>query len=75
MSGKTFVITGTLSRFGREELKEKLESLGAKVASSVSAKTTALIAGESAGSKLSKAQELGVQVLGEEDIDSLLSSG
>jgi DNA ligase (NAD+) len=75
LSGKTFVITGTLSRFAREELKEKLESLGAKVASSVSAKTTALIAGESAGSKLSKAQELGVQVLGEEDIDSLLSVG
>ncbi len=72
LTGKTFVITGTLSRFSREDLKERLESLGAKVSSSVSAKTTALIAGESAGSKLTKAQELGIEVLGEDALDSLL---
>ena len=73
LAGKTYVITGTLSRFGREELKEKLETLGAKVASSVSAKTTALIAGESAGSKLTKAQELGIQIIDETALDSLLN--
>ena len=73
LSGKTFVITGTLSQYSREDLKEKLEALGAKVSSSVSAKTTALIAGESAGSKLTKAEELGIQVLGEDALDSLLN--
>jgi DNA ligase (NAD+) len=65
LSAKTYVITGTLSLWAREELKEVLESLGAKVSSSVSAKTTSLIAGEAAGSKLSKAQELGIPVLSE----------
>ena len=74
LAGKTYVITGTLSRFVREELKEQLETLGAKVASSVSAKTTALIAGESAGSKLTKAQELGIQILDESALDALLGT-
>ena len=74
LSGKTYVITGSLTRMSREELKEQLEGLGAKVSSSVSAKTTALIAGESAGSKLTKAQELGIVVLGEDDLDTLLNN-
>lgn len=61
LAGKTFVITGTLESFDRETLTQRLETLGAKVSGSVSKKTTVLIAGESAGSKLDKARELGVE--------------
>ncbi|MFZ9914834.1 MAG: NAD-dependent DNA ligase LigA [Phycisphaerales bacterium] len=60
-AGRTFVVTGTLSRFGRTEVTEILERAGAKVAGSVSKKTSVLVAGEEAGSKLAKAQELGVE--------------
>lgn len=62
LAGKTFVVTGTLERFGREEISEKLEALGAKVSGSVSKKTSVVVAGESPGSKLDKARELGVEV-------------
>ena len=72
LAGKTYVITGTLSR-SRDDIKADLEALGAKVAGSVSKKTTALIAGESAGSKLDKAQSLGVEVLNEAALSVLLS--
>ena len=65
LAGLTFVVTGTLEGFTRDEVKEQLEALGAKVSGSVSAKTTALIAGAEAGSKLDKAQEKGVPVLDE----------
>lgn len=65
--GKTVVLTGTLSGMGREEAKAKLLALGAKVSGSVSAKTDYVIAGSEAGSKLTKATELGVSVLNEED--------
>jgi DNA ligase (NAD+) len=65
--GKTVVLTGTLSVMTRDEAAQKLEALGAKVAGSVSKKTDLVIAGESAGSKLSKARELGVPVLEDEE--------
>lgn len=64
-AGKTIVITGTLEAFKRDVLKERLEALGAKVSGSVSRNTDILIAGESPGSKLDKARELGVEVWGE----------
>lgn len=67
VSGKTVVFTGTLARLTRNEAKSRAESLGAKVASSVSAKTDYVIAGEDAGSKLAKARELGVRVLSEQE--------
>ena len=66
LAGQTWVLTGTLESMSREQGKERLEGLGAKVAGSVSAKTTAVVAGPGAGSKLAKATELGVKVLDEE---------
>ena len=66
-SGKTVVVTGALVHFTRESITERLEQLGAKVASSISKKTDYLIAGEKAGSKLNKAKELGIQILTEEE--------
>jgi len=75
LKGKTYVLTGTLSGMTRNEAKEKLQALGAKVSGSVSAKTTAVIAGESPGSKLAKAEKLGVPVLSEDDLIELLKQG
>jgi DNA ligase (NAD+) len=71
LEGQTIVLTGTLSR-PRRELKEQLEQLGATVAGSVSRKTTYLVAGENAGSKLAKARELGVEVIDEASLEGLL---
>ena len=72
--GKTFVVTGTLSDMSRDEAKAALQALGAKVSGSVSKKTDYVVAGEKAGSKLTKAQELGVAVLDEEGFKKLVSS-
>ncbi len=65
--GKNFVLTGTLSEFTREEAGEKIEQFGGKVTSSVSKNTDYVLAGEKAGSKLDKAEKLGVKILGEEE--------
>ena len=70
--GKTFVLTGTLATLKRDKAKELLESLGAKVSGSVSKKTFAVVAGEEAGSKLDKANELGITVYSEEDLLNIL---
>jgi len=74
LQGKTFVITGTLNKMTREEAKEKLLALGAKVSGSVSKKTYCVIAGEAAGSKLTKAEGLGIQIMNEEAFISFISS-
>ncbi len=71
-SGKTVVLTGTLSR-PRGQVKKQLEALGARVSGSVSKKTDFLVAGESAGSKLTRAESLGVDVIDEAELDALLA--
>ncbi len=73
LEGKTVVLTGTLSQLGRSEAKEALQALGAKVTGSVSKKTDILFAGENAGSKLAKAQDLGVEIKTEQDLLDLMS--
>ena len=73
LEGEVWVLTGTLHNMTRDEGKQRLQKLGAKVTGSVSAKTTALLAGEKAGSKLTKAQNLGVKVVTEEEFMALMS--
>ena len=72
--GQQFVLTGTLTRFTREEAKEKIQSLGGRVTASISKKTDYVVAGTSAGSKLEKAQQLGIPVLDEEALQKLMKS-
>ena len=64
----TFVLTGTLPTMKRDEAKKLIESYGGKVSGSVSKKTTFVVAGEDAGSKLTKAQELGISILSEDEL-------
>jgi DNA ligase (NAD+) len=73
LEGQTIVLTGTLPTLSRDEAKERLEALGAKVSGSVSKKTSFVVAGEAAGSKLDKAQELGVEVWDEARLLALLA--
>ena len=74
LTGRSYVITGTLERFSRDEATAALQSLGAKVADSVSKKTAGVIAGENPGSKLAKAQRAGVPILSEADLVELVGS-
>ncbi len=71
ITGKTFVLTGTLTKYSREVAKEKIEQFGGKVSGSVSKKTNYVVAGTDAGSKLDKAHELGVQIIDEEQFEEL----
>jgi DNA ligase (NAD+) len=72
LAGKTLVVTGTLTKYGRKEIEDLIKSLGGKTAGSVSKKTDYLVAGEEAGSKLDKAKELGVPVLTEAEFQKLI---
>ncbi|MFV0597172.1 NAD-dependent DNA ligase LigA [Shewanella sp.] len=74
LKGQTWVLTGTLNQLNRNDAKAQLQALGAKVAGSVSKNTDCLVAGEAAGSKLAKAQELGVKVIGEDELLALLAA-
>ncbi len=74
LKGKTFVLTGSLETLSREQAKEKLEALGAKVSNSVSARTSYVVAGADPGSKLGKAQQLGIGILDEADLLKLINS-
>ncbi len=73
LDGKTYVLTGTLSKMGRDDAKQYLQQLGAKVSGSVSKKSDAVVAGEKAGSKLAKAESLGILVLNEEAFIDMLN--
>lgn len=72
LTGKTFVITGTLPTMGRKEMTALLEENGAKVSGSVSKKTDYLVAGEDAGSKLAKAKDLGIAIISEADVKRMV---
>jgi DNA ligase (NAD+) len=73
LAGKAFVLTGTLAHFTRDEAKKMIEDAGGKVTGSVSKKTDYVVAGADAGSKLEKAKELGVEVIGEKELEKLLN--
>ena len=75
LKGMTFVLTGTLPTLSREEAKEMIERAGGKVSGSVSKKTTYVVAGEDAGSKLAKAKELGIEILNEAQLKEKLGAG
>ena len=73
LRGKQIVLTGKLENYSRDELKEILISMGANVTSSVSSKTSLLIAGEKAGSKLKKAESLGIDIINSEECEEFLN--
>jgi DNA ligase (NAD+) len=72
LAGKAFVLTGTLAKYTRDEAKKMIEDAGGKVTGSVSKKTDYVVAGADAGSKLDRAKELGVAVIGEEEMERLV---
>ena len=72
--GKTFVLTGSLEKYTREEASSIIEKFGGKTSNSVSKKTDYVLAGEEAGSKLTKAQDLGVKIITEEEFDELIKN-
>lgn len=72
LNGESWVITGTLTQMGRDEAAQLLQTLGARVSGSISSKTKCLVAGEKAGSKLDKAQKLGIRVINEQDFLNLM---
>lgn len=72
LAGQVFVVTGTIEGFTRDEIKDKLESLGAEVGTSVTRKTTCLVVGESPGSKLDKARQMGIKTIGEKELLEIL---
>ena len=73
LTGKQYVITGTLESMSREQAREALEALGAKVSDNVSKKTTAVFVGESPGSKVAKAEQAGVPLRGDDELKTLLA--
>ena len=72
--GKTFVLTGTLEKYTRDEASSIIEKFGGKTSSSVSKKTDYVLAGEEAGSKLTKAQSLGVKIINEEEFEDMIKA-
>lgn len=74
LKGKTLVVTGTLTRFKRDEIEQLIGRLGGRAASSVSKKTDYLLAGENAGSKLDKARALGIPVLNEDEFQAMIDA-
>ena len=74
LAGKTFVLTGTLPTLGRKECAALIEAHGGRVTGSVSKKTDYLVAGEAAGSKLTKAQALGIAILSEDELQALIAN-
>jgi DNA ligase (NAD+) len=73
LAGKTFVLTGTLSGMTRNEARDRIVAVGGKVTGSVSKKTDYVVAGDKAGSKLTKAQNLGITILDEVELEKLLT--